>query len=275
MSGQSLKADILGIGAWSPRFADWAHLADWLARPGGLPEADGKPQAEKIPARERRRAPLAVKQAVEVAGQACEQANVPAAEVACLFATAMGDMSITDYMCRVLADNPAMLSPTKFHNSVHNAPVGYWSIATGAHAPANTISALDYTWPMALLEGLTQLQREQRPVLVVSQDVAAEGVLEDVYPVAEPFAIALLLAPVSGSGHQLSLELAPGDGQWPALPSDCQALENIYTSNPSARLLPMLAAIAREQETQLQLPINGKMSGSIHVTAVDRLKAVS
>ena len=275
MNKSMMKADILGIGVWSPRFGDWATLADWLTNPAELPEPTGKPKAERIPARERRRAPLAVKQAVEVAGQACDQANVPAAEVACLFATAMGDMSITDYMCRILADTPEMLSPTRFHNSVHNAPVGYWSIATGAHAPANTISALDYTWPMTLLEGLTQMHSENRPVLLVSQDVAAVGPLEDVYPVAEPFATALLLAPASGTGHELSFSLEAGTIDWPELSPSLDELNPVYQSNPSARLLPLLASLAKGQGGEFNLPLNQHMGARVSVALSQNAKATA
>ena len=35
-----------------------------------------------------------------------------------------------------LAADPRELSPTRFHNSVHNAPAGYWTVAAHCHAPA-------------------------------------------------------------------------------------------------------------------------------------------
>ena len=31
------------------------------------------------------------------------------------------------------------VSPTRFHNSVHNAPAGYWSIATRSHEPSTSL----------------------------------------------------------------------------------------------------------------------------------------
>ena len=58
------------------------------------------------------------------------------------------------------------MSPTRFHNSVHNAAVGYWTIATGCHAaihrdcaPCARVSAPDCWKPPAWWS------TEQRPVL--------------------------------------------------------------------------------------------------------------
>ena len=38
-----------------------------------------------------------------------------------MFTSTHGDLAITDYMCQTLATAPSEISPTKFHNSVHNA----------------------------------------------------------------------------------------------------------------------------------------------------------
>ena len=49
----------------------------------------------------------------------------------------------------------AQLSPTRFHNSVHNAPAGYWGIATGAHGPHRLrLCAYDASFAAGLLEAL-------------------------------------------------------------------------------------------------------------------------
>ena len=49
------------------------------------------------------------------------------------------------------------ISPTRFHNSVHNAAAGYWGIATGATAAANALCAYDASFGAGLLEALTQV----------------------------------------------------------------------------------------------------------------------
>ena len=65
---------------------------------------------------------------------------------------------ITDYMSETLAgDDPASISPTRFHNSVHNAAAGYWTIGAHCMQAATAISAYDASFAEGLLEALMQL----------------------------------------------------------------------------------------------------------------------
>jgi len=59
--------------------------------------------------------------------------------------------------CKTLASDDRSISPTRFHNSVHNAPAGYWGIASGAMTPATVLCAHDASFGAGLLEALTQL----------------------------------------------------------------------------------------------------------------------
>jgi 3-oxoacyl-(acyl-carrier-protein) synthase len=106
--------DLVGVGIWSESFSGWEQFLAVVN--GASVEADSKLQPELIPARERRRAPQFVKMAVEVMDQACSMADVDRSTVATVFGSGMGDMEITDYMCRTLATMPRAISPTKFHN---------------------------------------------------------------------------------------------------------------------------------------------------------------
>ena len=58
--------------------------------------------------------------------------------------------------------NRTTVSPTRFHNSVHNAAAGYWTIGAGAMQPATAISAFDASFAQGLLEAMVQLDRRQR-----------------------------------------------------------------------------------------------------------------
>ncbi len=128
-----MRVSIAGIGAWGAGFSDWDELIALLDGASLAEDATvARPAPACIPPRERRRAPLSVKLAVAVAEQACDRAGVAPADTVAVFASGMGDMDITDYMCRTLASDTPLVSPTKFHNSVHNAPVGYWTISQGA-----------------------------------------------------------------------------------------------------------------------------------------------
>ena len=55
-----------------------------------------------------------------------------AATLATVFSASGADGHNCHALCEQLATDDRQLSPTRFHNSVHNAAAGYWSVATGA-----------------------------------------------------------------------------------------------------------------------------------------------
>ena len=251
-----IDCGIGGIGAWGPGFESWDALRELLfARDVSRYEqgvATIAPKPESIPARERRRSPLAVKLGVEVATQACAAAGVRPADTPCVFASGMGDTHITDYMCRALCTESKLLSPTKFHNSVHNASAGYWSISTGCHQASSAVSAFELTFPVALLEAAVQCAVEHRPVLLVLHDIKVAKPLEDTLPVADSFAGALILDPTSRA-MTLSIVDERDQTPWPELA--CEALRSLYATNPAARLLALLEQQARGTRA-LDIPLS-------------------
>lgn len=247
-----LKVSIRGIGLWSPLFADWAAFRRGLATNSWTTSETLSPA--RLSPTARRRAPQSVKLAIEVMGQACDAAGLAPDEVSCVHASAMGDMDITDSMCRTLAADPRQLSPTRFHNSVLNAPVGYWSMVTGAHAPADAISAFDTSAAAVLLQAAVAVASRQGPVLAVMQEVAAPAPLADICPASLPVAVAIMLD-LPGRA-KTGLELAPAKGgiRQAAMPAGLQE----FTGNPGASCLPLLAmlASAQQQAVSLSLPLN-------------------
>lgn len=189
-----MRIHVEGIGLWSPQLGDFDALRGWLAgTPVSAPGA--RPPAVTLPANERRRAPESVLLAVEAAGQAVAMSGRQAGELACVFGSAFGDQAITDYMCETLARAPAELSPTRFHNSVHNAPAGYWTIATDCHASSSAVCAYRDTVGAGLLESAMQVLADRQPVLFVCGDVAGAGALAPMTGSTQAFGCALVLAP--------------------------------------------------------------------------------
>ncbi|TPG06410.1 hypothetical protein EAH75_17325 [Rhodanobacter glycinis] len=229
-----------GIGLWSPQLADFSALQTLLA--GAMPTPPVRPAAATLPPNERRRAPESVLLAVEVAGQAVAMSGRDAATLACVFASSHGDQPITDYMCATLAQAPTELSPIRFHNSVHNAPVGYWTIATGCHAPSTAVAAQRASFGAGLLEAVSQVLAEQRAVLLVCSDTAGSGPLDEVTGCRQPFGCALVLAPRAGPSTlaQLDLRLTAAS---PDTPLD-EPLAGWRAGNPSAAGLSLLALLA-------------------------------
>lgn len=253
-----MNAVIAGIGAWGPGFRDRASLEALFADGAHDPTFE-KPAPTVIPARERRRAPLSVKQAVEVASQACEAAGIEPADAANVFASGLGDLDITEYMCRTLAGDQPQLSPTKFHNSVHNAPVGYWSISTGAKLAGNAVAGgPSGTLAASLLEAHVQCDAERRPVLWVTQDIAAPEAWRALWPVDGACAFALVLLPLTGGAQRApTLELVREKVEWPELRT--AALRPLYATNPSARTLALLEARAAGRAS-VDLPLHGSLA---------------
>jgi hypothetical protein len=252
------RLEISGIGIWSPFFGGWSDFR--LGSETGEWRNDAALQPDLIPAKERRRAPQLVKMAVEVMGQACEMASMDPQEVSVVFSSSMGDMQITDYMCRALSMPEKLISPTRFHNSVHNAAPGYWSIATGANSASSAVSAFEHTATMALLESCIQVCTGKTPVLFVSQEIAAPAALMDACPSTNPFSAALLLMPHGSSVNvvsELDFRVLDRRCEWPSLPDD---LNERFGGNPGARVLPILMELATKRKSHpvsaIQMPLS-------------------
>jgi hypothetical protein len=239
----ALDVYVEGIGLWSPRLGDFAALRELLA--GTTPAAAAAPAAALLPANERRRAPESVRLAVEVAGQALATSGYDPTALACVFASAYGDQAITDAICGTLARAPAELSPTRFHHSVHNAPAGYWTIATGCRAPSSAVCAGARTFGAALLEAAAQALAGQRPVLLACSDIAGRGPLAEMTRCDHAFGCALLLAPAADANALARLRLRVADECAAPTPAPAM-LADEAAGNPSAAALPLLALLATQ-----------------------------
>ncbi len=238
----AMRVWVEGVGLWSPQLSDFAALRDVLD--GKAPAlSPARPAAAMLPSNERRRAPESVLLAVEAAGQAVAMSDRDAATLACVFASSHGDQPITDYMCATLAQAPTALSPTRFHNSVHNAPVGYWTIASGCHAPSTAVAAQRASFGAGLLEAVCQVLAEQRAVLLVCYDTAGSGPLGEVTGCGQSFACALVLAPAVGASSLAALDLErSGDHIDTPLPEPLAGWRN---DNPSATGLALLFLLSQ------------------------------
>lgn len=229
----ALTVAVLGMGHW--------------AEGPDVPAPDGKPQTTLLPPAERRRAPATVSLALSVAEQACHQAGVPPQCLRSVFASAHGDLEITDYLCRTLAESPEHLSPTKFHHSVHNAASGYWTIGVGNMQASTAISAGQHSFAQGLLEAATQAVCEQAPVLLVAYDMPAPAPLVPITGSTALVGLALVLAPqalVAASEAPatlmtLSLQTAPMLDA-----TDDGAAELMGRRSPMAVGLPLLKSLS-------------------------------
>lgn len=252
---------IRGIGFWSPGVVDWPQARDLVRSGAAWPAAaGGRAIPALMPANERRRAPEGVLLALTAAEQACADAGIDPRMLPSVFVSAYGDLAINDYMCAALAEPAPMLSPTKFHNSVHNAPSGYWSIVTGSMAPATALAGFRDSFAAGLLETASQAIESGGPVMLVAYDIAAAGPLAGVIDCTLPFACALVLdaaADAAGQPGTWRLRLAPGTGNAAASLPRTPALAALAEANPIANASgALLEALALGRSASLVLTLS-------------------
>lgn len=268
---RTLTVYVDGIGIWTPGIEDWAALQRVLST-GDIPApvadanpANAKPAPAILPPTERRRAPEPVLIASEAASQAAAMARRDPATLACVFTSTHGDLAITDAMCATLAADPRELSPTRFHNSVHNAPAGYWTVAAQCHKTATAISAGPASFAAGLVEAATEVAADGDAVLLAAYDIAARGPLAEVAPSGMPFAAAFVLSPSRGAASFAQLSLYPLQGS--ATANELPAMLAALAANPTAvQALPLLVALARRAPAKLMLASGANTSLAIEVT---------
>lgn len=247
-----MHAYIEGIGLCGPGLDGWAPGAAILAGQAAYTAAPAKPPAlTLLPAAERRRAPQTVKLALAVGTEAFAAAGRDPITTPTIFASSGGDGETIHDILNVLASPVRELSPTRFHNSVHNAAAGYWSIATGATAASTSLCAHDDSFAAGLLEALSQTTTGEA-VGLIAYDVPYPAPLFAVRPVSSIFGVALVLSPTPtpASFARLDLALQPGPA---ASTQAAPALEELRQTTPAARCLPLLEALAKGVATTLSL----------------------
>ncbi|MBR8152761.1 beta-ketoacyl synthase chain length factor [Burkholderia vietnamiensis] len=174
-----------------------------------------------------------------------------AATLATVFSASGGDGQNCHAICETLAGDDRQLSPTRFHNSVHNAPAGYWSIATRAMATSNVLCAHDGSFAAGLLESLCQVAVDCVPSLLIAYDTDYPEPLRSVRPIVDAFGVALVFAPQPSERTLARIDVALTDAA--ATPLALPALEALRAGIPAARALPLLDALAARRATRVVL----------------------
>jgi hypothetical protein len=257
---------IEGPAFWTPTLPGWEAARAAFRGEGTLADPPAKrPSPQVLAPAERRRAPDTVALALEVAAAALAGSGRNAADVPCVFTSAHGDLSINDYMCSTLAGDPKMLSPTKFHNSVHNAAVGYWTIGTGCMAASNAVSAYEHSFASGLLEAAVQCACDQEPVLLVGYDAPTVGALTSVTDSRGLLALALVLAsePTERAVAALDWSLVSSENNNGATPPRSEAAKSLAEINPMAQALPLFESLAHIDNGNGSAPIDLPLSPTL------------
>jgi hypothetical protein len=250
----------------APGLAGWAASRAVLAGEKHYEPAPlAAPVANLLPAVERRRTGSAVKLALAVGHEALSCAGRPVDSVATVFVSSGGDGDVINEICITLAGTDRQVSPTRFHNSVHNAPSGYWGIATHSHHPSISLCGFDWGFAIGLLEAAAQLQVDRREVLLIAYDTPYPEPLGSARRVDQPFGIALLMTRDRTGRAFGELEVTMDAQPKEVSRMSDAALERLRAGNPSARALPLLAALAGAPRQRLTLERDAGQTLSLSV----------
>lgn len=247
-------------GITGPGLAGWdasrAILAGDTACPGGEMVL---PKLELLPPVERRRTGALVKLVLATGQDALARRPAEISFLPSVFASSGGDGDVINEICTTLAGSDRQVSPTRFHNSVHNAPAGYWSIATGSRAPSTSLSAFEWSFAAGLVEAASQVVSEYDHVLLIAADVPYPQPLLGVRKVKLPFGSALLLAGNRSEQSLGALDIRIAERSEQTRLSE-PLLEQLREDNPSARGLPLFAALAAGKAASVVLDYVGGKS---------------
>jgi hypothetical protein len=246
----TLSACIQRYGLLGPGLADWGVARAVLS--GEQPHVAARtvlPPPAVLPPAERRRAGRVIKLALAIGAEALAAAANSAAPDArtlpTVFTSSGGDGDNCHEICVTLASRERLISPTRFHNSVHNAAAGYWSIAYGCTDGSTSLCAGDASFGAGLLEALAQLACGAPAVLLLAYDADYPQPLYAKRPIPDAFGVALLLVPPDAAGQLPLLQLALSDAA--ASTMEHPGLESLRASIPAARCLPLLERLAQRR----------------------------
>jgi hypothetical protein len=247
-----LTAYIDGIGLLGPGFNDWPAGRQILQ--GSQPYQSARtviPVPELLPSAERRRASDIVKLTLATSLEAIAQAHLQGENLPSVFSLSNGDGLNCHAICEMLASEDREISPTRFHNSVHNATAGYWSIATRTMATSSVLCAFDASFGAGLLEALTQVVVDETPCILMTSDTPYPEPIFCLRPTPDNCGIALVLVPQPGEHSIAKIEVSLS--KEPAFKFKDAALETLRLSTPSGRGLPLLHMIANQSSGRVVL----------------------
>lgn len=265
---------IEGVGVYAPGLVGWAQAAPVLAgQQPYAPVAPPKLAPALLPADVRRRTTEHIRLAIEVASEALRHAQADGAALWSVFATSESDGAISHNIYEEVAKAVPEISPTRFHNSVTNAPAGYWCMAVQSRAPSTSLSGFDASFGAGLIEAGVQVGTERCSVMLVAHDAPFPEPLHSARPISAPFGVALVLAPARSARSlaRLTVAIEPTLHALSRLPDG--GLDGLRTGNPAARCLPLLAALARHEAGELFLPYVHSQALRVNVRPVEESKS--
>lgn len=237
-------AFIEAVAVVGPGLGDWSRAVDVLRDPSTYLVDEVMVDASvAVTPNERRRTTPTIRLALQVLDQLVKRSSLDLSRAASIFATSWGDLQVIENILTALATPGIPVSPVQFHNMVHNAPAGYWSIGAGARRSSTSVTAGEGTFAAGLMDALVWVRSRKENVLYVCYDYPGPAIVNRYHPIGAPFAVAMALTaePTGNSSCTVGIECGP---ERPETTMDHPDLERLRGGNPAARALPLLRAIA-------------------------------
>jgi len=262
-----MRLFVEGIGLLGPGLDGWSASRGVLAGDAAYGAAPTNLRAsDMLPAAERRRAGVPIKLALTIGQEAFLQAGRETRTASTVFTSSGGDNDNVHAINGILATAPREVSPTRFHNSVHNAAAGYWCIAAGSHEPSTSLCAHDTSFAAGLLESATQVTVDDAVVVLIAYDHPYPEPLNAVRPIAAAFGMALILTPRQTEKSLVAIEVDFISGKTQETTMQDAGLEVLRRGVPAARGLPLLAALASGKTAQISIAYFDDNHLSLRVT---------
>jgi len=252
-----LTVYLTGVGVRGPGLEDWPQTEAVLAGRQVHQMAETLlPAPENLPPTERRRSGRVVRLAFAIGLEATRHAGADPRQLPMVFASSGGDGDNCHEICQTLASDNRALSPTRFHNSVHNAPAGYWSIAAATQVQSTTVCAFDASFAAGLLEAAAQVASSRSCAALLAYDLDYPPPLRAIRKLPAAFGLGLVLqsSVTPNALAQLRLHLATGIADR----LDDAGLESLRETIPAAQGLVLLEGIARRRATTVKLAYLGE-----------------
>lgn len=260
----ALIAYVNGIGLRGPGLEGWHSSKSVLAGHAAYRWAPTVlPAPLRLPPAERRRVGAIVKIALAVADELPASALAHERGLPTIFSSSGGDGANFHAICETLASADRHLSPTRFHNSVHNASSGYWSIATQDMSASNVLCAHDASFGAGLLEAMAQLCVDTGTLALIAYDADYPEPLRAVRPIPDVFGIALELSSEVHETTMARIALSVSDA--PIEPLSDPGLEALRSAIPAARGLPLLEAIATRRHGRCMIEYLPELSLELEI----------
>lgn len=233
-----------GVGFKGPGTPDWSQARSRFCREPG--PFDGSPSAglgDCLPSAERRRATPVTRLALDVAIEALGSHDP--SQTTSIFASSGGEAGVTHGLFEALCEPHPLLSPTAFHQSVHNTAAGYFGIATGSHQPSDSLCAFDDSLGAGFAECALRVEQGEVDVLLVAYDLAPPFPIRTHRRIDDDLALAFHFNNASPA------PLAELDVHF--VPTPHRRARTAFVKNPLECAYPLLRAIARRESFEFSL----------------------